>query len=62
MADLIGGCFGKRDEPEIGVNFVVDDDASVVHSYGGYHVEPFEGDPWDGELLRVPEAVEGPGE
>jgi hypothetical protein len=43
---------------DVAVDFVVDDDASVVESYGGYRVEPFEGDPWDEELLRVPEAVE----
>jgi hypothetical protein len=58
VADLIGGCFGKRHEPDVAVDFVVDDDASVVESYGGYRVAPFEGDPWDEELLRVPEAVE----
>ena len=58
VADLIDGCFGKRHEPEVGVDFAVDDDASVVQSYGGYRVEPFEGDPHDEELLRVPEAVE----
>jgi hypothetical protein len=38
--------------------FAVDDDASVVESYGGYRVEPFGGDSWDEELLRVPEAVD----
>jgi hypothetical protein len=58
VADLISGCLGKRREPDVGVNFVVDDDASVVESYGGYRVEPFEGDLWDEELLRVPEAVD----
>lgn len=30
----------------------------VFDSYGGYRVEPFEGDLWDEELLKVPEAVE----
>jgi hypothetical protein len=59
VADLVDGCFGKRHEPDVGVDFVVDDDTSVVESYGGYRVEPFEGDPWDKELLRVPAAVEG---
>ena len=58
VADLIDGCVGKRHEPDVGVDFVVDDDASVVESYGGYRVEPFEGDPWDEELLQVPEAVD----
>jgi hypothetical protein len=62
VADLISGCLGKRREPDVGVNFVVDDDASVVESYGGYRVEPFEGDPWDEELLRVAEAVEESGD
>jgi hypothetical protein len=57
VADLVAGCFGKRHEPDIGADFVVDD-ASVVVSYGGYRVEPFEGDPWDEELLGVPEAVD----
>ena len=42
--------------------FVVDDDASVVESYGGYRVEPFGGDPWDEELLGLPEAVEASGD
>ena len=50
------GYFGKRREPDVGVDFAVDDDPSVVESYGGLRVEPFEGDPWDEELLRVPEA------
>ena len=59
VADLVGGCFGKRREPEVGVDFAVDDDASVVESYGGYGVEPFEGDLWDEELLGVPKAVYG---
>ena len=49
-------------EPDVGVDFVVDDDASVVESYGGLRVEPFEGDPWDEELLRVPEPVKASGE
>ena len=40
------------------VDFAVDDDPSVVESYSGLRVEPFEGDPWDEELLRVPEAVD----
>ncbi len=57
-SDLVGGCFGKRHEPELSVDFAVDDDASIVQSYGGYRVAPFEGNPWDEELLRVAEAVE----
>ena len=61
VADLIESCFGKRREPEVGVDFAVDDDASVVESYGGYRVEPFGGDPGDEELLRAAEAVDTSG-
>jgi hypothetical protein len=62
VADLVAGCFGKRREPEVPVDFAVDDDASVVEkSYGGYRVQPFEGDPWDEGSLMVPEAVEASG-
>jgi hypothetical protein len=35
------------------VDFAVDDDASVVEAHGGYRVAPFDGDPWDEELLRA---------
>jgi hypothetical protein len=35
VADLVDGCFGKRREPDVGVDFAVDDDASVVETYGG---------------------------
>jgi hypothetical protein len=62
VADIIDGCFGKRQEPEVEVDFAVDDDASVVESYGGCRVEPFEGDPGDEELLRVADAVEVSGD
>ena len=60
--ELVVGCFGKRHEPEVGVDFVVDDNSSVVESYGGLRVGPFQGDPWDEELLGVPEDVEASGE
>jgi hypothetical protein len=62
VADLVAGCSGKRHEPDVVVDFVVDDDAAVVESYGGLRVERFEGDPWDEELLKVPEAVEASGD
>jgi phosphoglycolate phosphatase-like HAD superfamily hydrolase len=62
VSDLVGGYFGKRQEPDVGVDFVVDDDASVVGSYGGYLVEPFGGDPHDEELLGVPETVDASGD
>ena len=58
----MSGCFGKRHEPDVGVDFVVDDDASVVESYGGYCIGPFEGDPWDEELLKVAEAIGASGD
>ena len=45
VADLVAGCFGKQHELEVGVDFIVDDDASVVESYGGYRVEAIEDDP-----------------
>jgi len=37
---------------------VVDDDEGMVEEYGGCVVKPYEGDPWDSELLGVLEAVE----
>jgi hypothetical protein len=61
VSDLVCCCFGKRQEPEVGVDFAVDDDASVVESYGGYRVKPFGGDPRDEDLLRALEAVEASG-
>ena len=33
--DLVAGCFDKRGEPGVGVDFAVDDDASFVGSCGG---------------------------
>jgi hypothetical protein len=43
VADLVSGCFGKRQGPGVPVDFAVDDDASVV-AHGGYRVTPFDGD------------------
>lgn len=57
VADLVSGCFSKRSEPGVPVDFAVDDDASVVEAHAGYRIEPFEGDPCDEELLRAAEAV-----
>lgn len=59
VADLVSGCFDKRGEPGVPVDFAVDDDASVVEAHGGYRVTPFDGDPADEELLRVAEAIVG---
>lgn len=61
VADLVAGCFDKRQEPDVPVDFAVDDDADIVESYGGYRVGAFRGDPWDEELLRAAEAVEASG-
>ena len=58
VADLVSGCFGKRREPGVPVDFVVDDDRSMVEAHGGYRITPFDGDPKDEELMRVTQAVE----
>ena len=58
VADLVSGCFGKRREPGVPVDFVVDDDRSMVEAHGGYRISPFDGDPKDEELMRVTQAVE----
>ena len=34
VADLVSGCFGKRTEPDVPVDFAVDDDASAVEAHG----------------------------
>jgi hypothetical protein len=57
VADLVEGCFDKRQEPGVPVGFAVDDDASVVEAHGGYRIKPFDGDPYDEELLRAAESV-----
>lgn len=57
VADLVSGCFDKRQEPDVPVDFAVDDDASVVEAHGGHRIKPFDGDPADEELLEVAEAV-----
>jgi hypothetical protein len=59
VADLVDGCLDKRQEPDVPVDFAVDDDASVVEAHGGYRIKPFDGDPGDEELLRAAEAVDG---
>ena len=58
VADLVSGCFSKRREPDVPVDFVVDDDRSMVEAHGGYRIPPFDGDPEDEELMRVTQAVE----
>ena len=59
VADLVSGCLGKRQEPDVSVDFAVDDDASMVEAHGGHRIKPFRGDPHDEELLRAAEAVGG---
>jgi hypothetical protein len=55
--DLVSGCFDKRREPEVSVDFAADGDASVMEAHGSHRVKPFGGDPGDEELLRAAEAV-----
>ncbi len=57
VADLVEDCLDKRSEPDVPVDFAVDDDASMVEAHGGHRVAHFDGDPWDEELLRAAEAV-----
>ena len=58
VADLVSGYFDKRQEPGVPIDFAVDDDASMIEAHGGYRVAPFDGDPWDEELLRAVEALD----
>jgi hypothetical protein len=51
----------QRREPDVGVDFAVDDDPSVVESYGGCRVQPFGGGPCDEEPLGVPDGVDASG-
>ncbi|MGB3680971.1 MAG: hypothetical protein WA990_00650 [Rubrobacteraceae bacterium] len=57
LEDLAYGYFGKTDSIPVTVDFAVDDQASVVGEYGGYHIAPFDGDPGDEELWKVVEQV-----
>ena len=57
VADLVSGCLDKRQEPDVPVEFAVDDDEAVDEAQGGYLIAAFDGDPWDEELLRAAEAV-----
>ena len=57
VTDLVSGCFDKRREPDVPVDFAVDDDASVVEAHGGYRIKPFVGDTGDEELLRAAESI-----
>ena len=59
VENLVKGCFLKGQLPEgVTVDYVVDDDENIVEEHRGCVVRPYEGDPWDSELLGVLEAVE----
>lgn len=63
VEDVVKRCCLKPYPPEgIIVNYVIDDDEGMVGEYGGHVVSPYEGGPWDRELLGVVEALnqEGP--
>jgi len=57
VTDLVEDCLDKRGEPDVPIDFAVDDDASMVEAHGGYRIKHFYGDPWDEELLGAAEAV-----
>lgn len=57
VEDVLYGCFGKSGPVPVSVDFVVDDQPHPVESYGGYRVNPFDGDPEDRELWKVVEAL-----
>ena len=57
LEDITYGYFGKRDRIPFTIDFVVDDQASIVEEYGGYHIPPFDGDPNDEELRKVVEKL-----
>jgi hypothetical protein len=59
VEDAISGCCLKHHPPEgVAVHYTVDDDEGVVEEYGGYLVAPYDGNPWDSELLGVLDAIE----
>ncbi|MGH3087843.1 MAG: HAD family hydrolase [Rubrobacteraceae bacterium] len=55
--DIISGCVSKADRPPVKVDFVVDDEQSMIETYGGHTVSLFIGDPNDDELWKVVESV-----
>ncbi len=57
IEDLSFGCFSKSASLPVSVDFTVDDSPHIVGLYGGYHIARFDGDPDDGELWRVVEAL-----
>jgi hypothetical protein len=57
VEDLIFGCYSKSLPPPVDVDYAVDDNPDLVQYYGGFVVVPFDGDPSDRELLKVPKMV-----
>jgi hypothetical protein len=57
VEDLVFGCYSKSAPPPVTVDYAVDDHPDLVQHYGGLVVVPFDGDPEDQELLKVPKMV-----
>jgi hypothetical protein len=57
VEDLVFGCYSKSVPPPVIVDYAVDDYPDLVKYYGGLVVVPFQGDPEDQELLKVPKMV-----
>jgi len=58
VGDLVLGCWSKYAPPPFRMDYVVDDHPDFAECHGGYAIAPFEGDPEDRELWKVPEAIE----
>jgi hypothetical protein len=54
VEDLVFGCYSKFAPPPVTVDYAVDDHPDVVDRYGGYAIAPFDGNPEDRELWKVP--------
>ena len=61
VSDLVLGCWSKFAPPPFRVDYVVDDHPDFAEHHGGYAIVPFEGDPEDRELRKVPGAIEATG-
>jgi phosphoglycolate phosphatase-like HAD superfamily hydrolase len=59
VADLVSGYYGKSNDPEVEVDYAVDDSPMWPETFGGYQVSQFAGDPQDRELWAVLEDVRG---
>ena len=54
VEDLVFGCYSKFAPPPVTVDYAVDDHPDVVDRHGGYAIAPFDGNPEDRELWKVP--------